>query len=396
VKQKWIPLLALVLAVCVGTSVMLSVRVDAASAPGIFHNDERWYRDSYAGLEIIGGVYYVPVDLFSMFSCMELSMDNRRGEFMLYNRNTGSYISVLYEEKIATVNGEEEIYLSLYRLHGGYFYVPAEYFCSVLSLEMETAVSSNSAYGVTLRISDGSQTQTMAELLADYDAVSSSVDSSDTQTSVPPVTVLPPVSSDSAPHPVERQEYLTFNTVGYDSFSDILEILQKEEVQAAFFFTEEEMLQYPERLLSVVIEGHTVGVTCTEAEDAADFLEKMNAANEVLFSLMKMRTRIVQYPGGTSSLRVADAEPVMQSGYVLWDWTYDVPDSVGYSASYVGTVCRREVERGEIHVLRMSCNQTVSEFLGDFLTYLLSSENHSVHRIHASMEEVCFVPLSKE
>ena len=96
-KQKWIPALAMTLAVCICASVMFCVRVDAAAAPGIFHNDERWYRDSSAGLEVVGGVYYVPVDVFSMFSQIELSMDSRRGEFMLYNRETGTYISVLYE-----------------------------------------------------------------------------------------------------------------------------------------------------------------------------------------------------------------------------------------------------------------------------------------------------------
>lgn len=375
-KQKWIPALAMTLAICICASVMFCVRVDAAAAPGIFHNDERWYRDSSAGLEVIGGVHYVPVDVFSMFSRIELSMDSRRGEFMLYNRDTGQYISVLYEEKIATVNGEEEIYLTLYRLHGGYFYVPAEFFCSVLSLNCEIASSSNAAYGITLRISDGLQTQTLEDLLKDYDPVRVTTDSSsgDTGPDTPPVTVVPPVSSGS--DPVERQDYLTFNTVGFDSFSGILDQLKSAGVQAAFFFTAEEMRQYPERLLAVVIAGHTVGLTCSDAADAGDILKQAEEANELLYSLMKFRTRLVEVP--VKELKAEAADRLAESGYVLWDFTYDVPDSAGYSAAYVDAVCRRAVERDTVNVLRMSCNGTVSEFLSDFLAYLLTSVNHTV------------------
>ena len=397
-KKRAAAAFSFVLAVCICASVLFSVRVEAAAAPGIFHNDEKWYRDASAGLEVMGSVCYVPVDLFSMFSQIELSMDSRRGEFMLYNRNTGNYISVLYEKKIATVNGKEEIYLAMYRLHGGYFYVPAEFFCSVLSLECETVPSSNASYGLTLRISDGTHTQTMEQLLADYDPVRGTDESSaaDTTTETPPVTVRPPVTSGS--DTVERCEYLTFNTVGYDCFPEVLDALREAGIKGAFFFTREEMLQYPLYLLTAMIEGHTIGLTCTEAEDAEDFLAQMEEANEVLYSILKIRTRIVQYPGGTGAAGFTGSQlqRLAESGYILWDWTYDVPDSVGYSVSYVDTVCRRAVEREQVNVLRMSCNPTVADFLPDFLSYLQAAGNHTVQKIHAVLDAVCFVSLDKE
>ena len=117
-KRKQIALIAAALVISIGLGFVFSVHVSAASTPSLFHNDERWYRDTSAGLEIIGGLYYVPVDVFGMFRHLELTMDSRRGEFMVYNRNTGAYISVLYSEKIASINGEDEAYLNLYKLHG--------------------------------------------------------------------------------------------------------------------------------------------------------------------------------------------------------------------------------------------------------------------------------------
>ena len=254
--------------------------------------------------------------------------------------------------------------------------MPAEFFCSVLALQYETTASSNAAYGVTVRISDGSQTQTLEDLLKDFDPVRDTTESSGSGTSIdtPPVIVDPPITSGA--DPVDRVDYLTFNTVGFDSFSGILAQLKSAGVQAAFFFTAEEMKQYPQRLLSAMIAGHTVGLTCAEAADVEDFLGQMEEANELLYSLMKIHTRIVQFPG--QKMAAEDADRLEQAGYVLWDWTYDVPDSVGYSAYYVGAACRRAVERGEVNVLRMSCNSTVKEFLSDFLLYLQSSTNHTV------------------
>ena len=106
-KRKQIALIAAALVISIGLGFVFSVHVSAASTPSLFHNDERWYRDTSAGLEIIGGLYYVPVDVFGMFRHLELTMDSRRGEFMVYNRNTGAYISVLYSEKIASIKASQ-------------------------------------------------------------------------------------------------------------------------------------------------------------------------------------------------------------------------------------------------------------------------------------------------
>jgi hypothetical protein len=189
-KKKQMSLIAAVLVISIGLGVLFSVHVSAASVPSLFHNDERWYRDNSAGLEVIDGLYYVPVDVFGMFRHIELTMDSRRGEFMVYNRNTGAYISVIYSEKIATINGEEEAYLNLYKLHGGYYYVPAEYFCTVLSLGYEIRRGSGSTVGVTFRVLDGNETKTFEELLQPYESsISGSTDTAPPIVTEPPVTV---------------------------------------------------------------------------------------------------------------------------------------------------------------------------------------------------------------
>ena len=383
-RKKQIALIAAVLAVSIGLGVLFSAHVSAASVPSLFHNDERWYRDNSAGLEVIGGLYYVPVDVFGMFRHMELTMDSRRGEFMVYNRDTGAYISVIFSEKIATINGEEEAYLNLYKLHGGYYYVPAEYFCTVLSLGYEVRRGSGAASGVTFRILDGNEVKTIDELLAPYG--DSTSDSTDT---VPPIVTDPPVTDTDH---TARSNYITFNTIQSEPLEKILAALAKTGAKATFFVTEAELRDMPEAVVSVCAAGHTVALWCDSTGNVEDFLTQMERANDILYGIAKIRTRIAHFPTGKvrEAFTDSDWERIAAEGYVLWDWTYDVPDSQGYSVRYVQSACRQAVARSEINVLRFGCNETAAQVLPDLLSYLTSNANYRIYPIYATYDEVRF------
>lgn len=383
-RKKQIALIAAVLAVSIGLGALFSAHVSAAAVPSLFHNDERWYRDNSAGLEVIGGLYYVPVDIFGMFRHLELTMDSRRGEFLVYNRNTGAYISVIYSEKIATINGEEEAYLNLYKLHGGYYYVPAEYFCTVLSLGYEVRRGSGATAGATFRILDGNEVKTFDELLAPYDSASS--DSTDT---------TPPIVTDSDITDTDtttRSNYITFNTLEMGALNAILDTLAENEVKATFYVSEEELRNMPEAVVAVCAAGHTVALRCDDASDTADFLAQMDRANDILYGIAKIRTHIAHFPAGKvrEALTEADWEKIAAAGYVLWDWTYDVPDSKGYSVRYVKSACRQAVAQNEINVLRFGCNETAAQVLPDLLSYLMSNANYRIYPIYTSHEEIRF------
>ncbi len=381
-SQKSRALIAAALAVCICVGVLFSVRVSAIGAPTLFHNDEKWYKDSTAHLEVIDGIPYIPVDIFGMFPHIELSMDGRKGEFMLYNRTTGRYISVLYEERMATVDGTEEIYLNLYRLYGGYYYVPAEYFCAVMDLFC-TMRDSDALGGKTMRIWDGTQTKTMEELLTLYAGTGS-----DSSTPSVTDTVAPPDTS--SVDKTERTVYLTFNTVRAGNLSLLLESLRDANVQATFFFRKEELTADPKLVTALLSDGHSVGLTAEKMTDTAEFLSQMDAANEVLYGITKMTTRIVQMPGG--SLTEADNEAIAAAGYVLWDYTYDVPDSMGYATYSVRNYTVAAVRREEVSVLRMSTNNTVAKILPQLLTDFKTGGNYSVLPIRESDPEVRKTP----
>lgn len=377
-KSRRISGIALILAISIGMGVLFSTRITAAAAPSLFHNDERWYRDASAGLEVIGGICYVPVDIFSMFRQIEFSIDSKNGEFMVYNRNTGCYISVLYKEKMATVNGEEESYLNLYQLHGEYYYVPAEYFCSILSLQCESVRSSNERSGITFRIYDELATKTLSELLQSYDSGLASV--TDTQETTTPNTTQPPVSNTDT---TQRTNYLTFNSLSPSFCEQILAILAEHQIQATFFLTEEEIRSMPESVAAITAGGHALGIRITNTGSAAQILTEANAANESLTRLVKRETRLLQTTDQSAStlLSESDWEAVSSAGYVMWDWSYDVPDSAGYSSAYVETLCKSEILKHEINVLRIGCNATVVRLLPGLLEFLHSGAHYTTMQI---------------
>lgn len=384
-KKKQLALIAAVLVISIGLGVLFSAHVSAASVPSLFHNDERWYRDNSAGLEIISGLYYVPVDIFGMFRHIELTMDSRRGEFMVYNRNTGAYISVIYSEKIATINGEEEAYLNLYKLHGGYYYVPVEYFSTVLSLGYEVRRGSGASAGASFRILDGNEVKTFDELLAPYDS-----STSDTTDTAPPI-VTDPIVPDT--DPTARSNFITFNTLERDPLQKILSTLAESGAKATFFVSEEELKDMPDAVAAICAGGHTLALRCDTVQNGEEFIVGMDRANDVLYGIAKLRTHIVHFPAGKvrDGLTEEDWNKITSAGYVVWDWTYDVPDSRGYSVRYVKSACRQAVAKNEINVLRFGCNDTAAQVLPDLLSYLKSYSNYRIYPIYLGHEEVRFV-----
>ena len=382
-KTRRVSVIAAILAVCIFSGVFFSVRITAASAPSLFHNDEKWYKDSTATLEIIDGIPYIPIDIFGMYSHIELSLDSRRGEFMLYNRTSRQYISVLYNEKIATVNGTEEIYLNLYRLHGGYYYVPAQYFCTVLGFNCEM-VDSNATVGKTLRINDGNATKTLAELLSPYAGSGTDTGESTPSVTDPPVTVPPVTPGEDK---TERTIYLTFNTIEKENTNSILKTLKNVSMRATFFFTDAEIARYPSLVNNVFMGGHSLAITTDAFEDADDFIRQMNDLNERLYGITKTKTRLVQLPPD-AAISPADEEKILAAGYVLWDYTYDVPDSKGYASYAVREHAITAVRSARTSVLRMSTNATVVKMLPDFLKALQAGVNYHIEAINASGKEV--------
>ena len=185
----------------------------------------------------------------------------------------------------------------------------------------------------------------------------------------------------------ERLIYLTFNTIERENTESILKVLKNASVCATFFFTDTEIALYPSLVNSVFVGGHALALTTSAYEDAEDFIRQMNEANERLYGITKTKTRLVQLPPDTS-VSAADETKILDAGYVLCDYTYDVPDSKGYASYTVREYAVSAVREGKTSVLRMSTNQTVVKMLPELVRILRTGVNYHIEPIHASAAEV--------
>lgn len=134
------------------------------SVPSLFHNDEAWYKDSIAPLLQKDGRYHIPADLLSMFEEIQVSY-SQGGDNVLVTGPEGSYVSILFGDKTAVVNGELYENIGVFR-ENGYTYVDSEWIAELFSL---TCTYIQTEEGKTvLRLTDAMSTRSWEELEAMY------------------------------------------------------------------------------------------------------------------------------------------------------------------------------------------------------------------------------------
>ena len=127
-------LAALVLAVLALTPIF------AGDVPSLFINDGVWYRDKLSPLVERGGKYYIPVGLCEAFDFITVRTP-KDDNILIYNRDTGRYISAVVSDGTAAVDGEI-IRTDVFR-DGGTYYINESLACEVLGLLSETYTASD-------------------------------------------------------------------------------------------------------------------------------------------------------------------------------------------------------------------------------------------------------------
>ncbi len=351
--------------------------------PHMFRQDAPYTYITQFPLVVSGGVEYVPLSMFILYSYIEVNYSGLDSNFYLINNRNGNYISFNVEDNLAeTSNGE--IMRMETRIFHKTRYVPARKVASALSMMCETYDDPlNGIYA--FRISNGKSAKTLVDLLTPYLPAPKeeikpeqpsvpeqpSGDSGKTEqpnTPTPDIVKPKPEDTQKPVKPTEpettpedpleklknRNVSLCFTGSGYENFGNVVNTVRAQGIDASFSFTKDEILSNPSDLRSLYIDGYSIFVTAEpdfnavaeqnslvppeqlELLYANAFIAELENANKAMNLVLKTKSRICTLPYGLPD-ELRDSEvfksTVNQAGYIIYEPNIDSGDVPGYSGS---------------------------------------------------------------
>ena len=160
--------------------------------------------------------------------------------------------------------------------------------------------------------------------------------------------------------------YLTFDDGPGRYTMDILDILDKYDVKATFFVTNQ-FKKYVPLIKDIYNRGHVVAVhTLTHKwsiySSVENYMKDFNDMNEIIYSYTGNYSKIFRFPGGSSNtiskgyskgVVSAIANKTKEYGYVYFDWNVDSGDASGASKDEVVNNVISGMKRKNVSVVLM-------------------------------------------
>lgn len=132
---------------------------------------------------------------------------------------------------------------------------------------------------------------------------------------------------------------LTFDDGPHPYYTEqILEILEKYNIKATFFFVGQNIENYPEAAGKVYAAGHEIGNhTYThhrvKSMGRGELLRELNRCDDAIYQIEEYRTRLFRPPEGAYDDYVEEAAKAMDYSIILWsidtrDWEHMPPEKI--------------------------------------------------------------------
>lgn len=246
--------------------------------PTLFCNDEAWYKDGAAPLILREEIYYVPAELFGLFEVISVTAPNDNN-LLIRNTADGRYISLLFAERRAAVNGTILEEIQSFR-DSGVTYVDAVQVAETIGISLETIEREDGR--VSLRLYDGNCQLTTEELLAEY---------------------LPEEPEDEFAD-IEEEEELNLKRIfilcrepapDTDPGERALDLLKKYNMKYTLFLTGDASTE----TLLAAMTGGDYGILTTKTGEEA--VAELNAINESFRKITRCKTHLTMTTGSYES-----------------------------------------------------------------------------------------------
>lgn len=134
--------------------------------------------------------------------------------------------------------------------------------------------------------------------------------------------------------PPQKTVYLTFDDGPSPVTLQILETLNEYKIKATFFVVGSFVKQYPEILLQIYDDGHSIGIHSDTHQykeiyfDGTSLKKDVeNCKNEICKIIPTFNTKLYRFPGGSFNLRQEFKTLIKDMGYNYYDWNASVCDA---------------------------------------------------------------------
>jgi peptidoglycan/xylan/chitin deacetylase (PgdA/CDA1 family) len=135
-----------------------------------------------------------------------------------------------------------------------------------------------------------------------------------------------PPASGQQPSGARKIAYLTFTIESGSYNGKILDALSQTNYKATFFIRGSTLMPYDDSIRRMAATGHSIGLAGWNG--GADFksgtdtmASELTRANDLLYKIAKVKTRLVRIPGGSKSLPgKAYTDALIEAGYRYWDF----------------------------------------------------------------------------
>ena len=174
----------------------------------------------------------------------------------------------------------------------------------------------------------------------------------------------------------KRIAYITFDDGPSKYTSQIVDILDENDVKGTFFMLNDNMKVFSNVVRRIVDEGHGAGFhgvshdikKLYKTEDSA--IEEFKTCDRTFYNITGKNSKIIRIPFGSKPNMVESLyNKFVAEGFLLWDWTIDTEDWKSSRDQIVSNILYYARDKDEIVILLHENERTVS-CLNDIITIL--------------------------
>lgn len=189
----------------------------------------------------------------------------------------------------------------------------------------------------------------------------------------------------------EKIAYITIDDGPSKYTSQILDILNKNDVKATFFFIDGNMKKYPQEVNELVEYGHSIGFHTVSHDkeilysNQEQMLNEFETCKETFKSITGKDSNLIRIPYGSKPNMSQEGMDILEENdFLVWDWNLDTQDWKGTTDNIVSNILYYGRNKSKLVILIHEKQQTVDAL--DSIIRVLKERGYKIMPITEDIE----------